>query len=450
MQFFISIHRMKSVFASICLFVCTVGLPEIGFATIKVGVGKSDITPRIGTPSAGCFEREGGMTKVHDPLLAIAMVVDNGEKLVAFCSVDHMGFLHEMTEAVKKQVHSHPFLKNCEIFIGPSHTHSGGGSYLNIPDLGELIAGPYDADLVKICVDGVANAIIQAAKNLEPAKIGIGYGQAKGLTTYGRVCPKELDPPTDLTVIKATKLDGSPLAVFFNYSLYPDILVYSTDAVPPPATKEAMMAFSADVVGYTRRHVQDLIGGDVTPIFFNGAKGELLAKVLFPDDRFKSCDVIGKTLAEHVLTVWNSIQTKNKIEISIDKHTYYFEPKATPAGFVLPIEKYLTEMNLIVFDRVHAFITIPAELSCSYDSIFKNKAKQMGFRQLSILDIVNDAHGYIYSPESWRLNPDEVEFSWGGEMYGQIIEDKVVDLLQKAKLATKRSDRKQERWDNRR
>lgn len=405
--------------------------PVIVFSEINVGIGQADITPPIGAPSAGCFEREGGMKGIHDPLLAIAMVIDNGEKLVAFCSVDHMGFLHEMTEEVKQQVHSHPALSKCEIYIGSSHTHSGGGGYLNLGNLGELFAGPYDAKLVKIYIDGAANAIIQACKSLQPAKIGIGYGQVKGLTTYGGVWPKELDPPTDLTVVKATKLDGSPLAVFFNYSLYPDVLVYASDEVPL-ADNETMMVFSADVVGYTRNHIKALIGSDITPVFFNGAKGELLVKILFPNDRFKSCNVIGKTLAEGVSHVWNSTKVKDKLEISTFKHIYAFEPKPTPSGFILPIEKSPTEINLIVFDQTNAFITIPAELSCSLDPIFKSKAKKMGFRQLSILDIVNDAHGYVYSPESWRQGPEEVEFSWGGETYGQIMEDKVFNLLKAA------------------
>lgn len=412
------------------LFLSVLILPSIGFATLKVGVGKSDITPPIGTPSAGCFERKVGMIGVHDPLLATAMVIDNGEKLIAFCAVDHMGFLHEMIEDVKRQVHNYPPLARCEVVVGASHTHSGGGGYLNIPEIGELIAGPYRVNLVKICVDGAVNAIIQAAQNLQPAKIGIGYGQVKGLTTYGGVYPKEIDPPTDLSVLKVTKLDGSPLAVFFNYSLYPDVLVYEVS--DDPLDFETMMLFSADIVGYARDHVKSLIGGEVTPIFFNGAKGELLATVPFPDDRFKSCDVVAKNLAEGVQKVWNSTQAESEVKISTFKNSYIFEPKPTPAGYILPIEKYQTEINLIVFNHRDAFVTIPAELSCSYDPVLKNKAKQLGFKQLSILDIVNDAHGYVYSPESWRLKPAEVEFSWGGEMYGQEMENKISNLLKEA------------------
>lgn len=56
-------------------------IPVVVSASITVGVGKRDITPPVGTPSAGYIKRNGeGMQGVHDPLLAIALFIDNGEK----------------------------------------------------------------------------------------------------------------------------------------------------------------------------------------------------------------------------------------------------------------------------------------------------------------------------------------------------------------------------------
>ena len=393
-------------------------LPLNGFAELKVGVGIADITPPVGTPSAGSFERQGMMTAVHDPLLASAMVIDNGEKLIAFCSVDHMGFLREMVEDVKRQVHARSSLERCEIFLSSSHTHSGGGAYMDISYIGELIAGPYDPNLVKICVDGAANAIIQAASNLQSAKIGIGYAKIEGLTSYNGKSQNELEPPSDITVIKAEKLDGTPLAIFFNYSLYPDVMTYSNLDCPLDEDEDSLMVFSADIVGSIRNSVRSRIGINVTPIFFNGAKGELQTNILFPKDRVKSCEASAGIIAEKILQVWQCIKTECGLEIAAFKHTYIFVPQPTSSGYVIPIENYETEINLIVFNKIHAFLTIPAELSCSYDSVFKKKAKEIGFKQLSILDMVNDAHGYIYSPETWELRPEEIEFSFGGNMYG--------------------------------
>src|SRR5580704_15436551 len=71
-------------------------LPMTCMATLSAGVGKADITPPIGTPSAGYTESNGqGMEGIHDPLLATALFIDNGEKKIVFCSVDHLGFTYD-------------------------------------------------------------------------------------------------------------------------------------------------------------------------------------------------------------------------------------------------------------------------------------------------------------------------------------------------------------------
>src|SRR5690349_15608350 len=162
-----------------CLFFL-IALPTIIFAHINVGIGKADITPSIGTPSAGYSERKGeGMQGIHDPLLAIALFIDNGEKQITLCSVDHLGFTYEMVQEIIQKIHTHPELKECEIFIASSHTHSGGGSYLNIPVLGASLAGTYSPQTTQFYIDQTVEAILQAYHHQIPAKLGIGYGKTK-------------------------------------------------------------------------------------------------------------------------------------------------------------------------------------------------------------------------------------------------------------------------------
>lgn len=87
------------------LFVLFVAVAVSAFGeTLRVGIGKAEITPPIGTPSAGYTSRKGaGMKGVHDPLLAIALFIDNGEKKIVLCSVDHLGFTFDMCQEVIKK-----------------------------------------------------------------------------------------------------------------------------------------------------------------------------------------------------------------------------------------------------------------------------------------------------------------------------------------------------------
>jgi hypothetical protein len=156
---------MKAV-ARYLFFLIVIAVPTISFANVNIGIGKAGITPPIGTPSAGYTERKGeGMQGVHDPLLAIALFIDNGEKQIVLCSVDHLGLTYEMVQEITEKIHAYPKLKACEIFIASSHTHSGGGAYLNIPILGASLAGTYDLDTTEFYINKTADAVLQAYHN---------------------------------------------------------------------------------------------------------------------------------------------------------------------------------------------------------------------------------------------------------------------------------------------
>lgn len=393
-------------------------LPAIGTAAVSAGVGKAEITPSIGTPSAGYTERKGqGMEGVHDPLLAIALFIDNGEKKIVFCSVDHLGFTYEMVQAITKQIHARPELKECEIFVGSSHTHSGGGAYLNIPVLGASLAGNYDAKTTQLYIDKTYDAILQAYQHKTPAKIGIGYGEAKPLSQYRGLWPKGITPLNSVTVIKVTHPDGSPLAVLFNYPVHPTVL------------RSQNRLFSADFVGYARDHLQSSIGSDVQPIYFNGAQGDIIPTIFNEENRFDSCDQLAKSLADTVKSIWEKTEASDTCQIATQKESYSFKPQPNPFGVALPVDLYKSEMNLVVLNKLHAFITMPGELSCLYDKSLKEMGNKLGFDHVSILGLTNDAHGYIILPESWEHKTFESGLSFGGENYGDIMEKRAHHLL---------------------
>lgn len=407
---------MKYIVAR-CLFFLII-FPTIVFAQVHVGVGKANITPSIGTPSAGYIERKGeGMLGVHDPLLAIALFIDNGKKQIALCSVDHLGFTYEMVQEIIQKIHAHPELKRCEIFIGSSHTHSGGGAYLNIPVLGAGLGGTYNPQTTQFYIDQTVEAILQAYQHQMPAKIGIGYGKAKTLSQYRGTWPKEIVPLDHVTVIKVTHLDDTPLAVLFNYPVHPTVL------------KSQNRLFSSDFVGYARNHLQSSLGSNVCPIYFNGAQGDIIPVIFNENDPFDACDNLGKSLAETVKKIWDETIADDTLQIDTQKESYAFKPQATPFGLALPIDVYKSEMNLIVFNQRHAFITIPGELSCLYDKRLKDSGNRLGFSHVSIFGLTNDAHGYIILPESWEHKTFESELSFGGKNYGEVTEKRAEALL---------------------
>ncbi|MBS4168854.1 neutral/alkaline non-lysosomal ceramidase N-terminal domain-containing protein [Parachlamydia sp. AcF125] len=408
---------MKTIARSL-FFLLALIIPTLNNAGLNVGIGKANITPAIGTPSAGYTERKGeGMQGIHDPLLAIALFIDNGEKQIVLCSVDHLGFTYEMVQEIIQQVHRVPKLGQCGIYIASSHTHSGGGAYLNIPLLGESLAGPYNLEVTKFYVEKTVEAIIQASQNLTPSKIGIGYGKAENLSKYRGLWPTGITPVFDMAVIKVTKLDEAPLAVLFNYAVHPTIL------------DSQNRLFSADFVGYARDHLKSLLGSEVQPIYFNGAQGDIIPVIFNEEDRFASCDQLGRSLAETVKKIWNEVKVDDSLHIQTQSEPYAFKPQATPFGLSLPLEQYKSEMNAIVLNQLHAFITIPGELSCIYDQRLKEIGNELGYSHVSIFGLTNDAHGYIILPEAWRHKTSESALSFGGESYGELTKNRATVLL---------------------
>lgn len=353
----------------------------------------------------------------HDPLLATCLLIDNGEKAIALCGVDHLGFTFQMTQDVQYRVRRHPGLERCEVYIGSSHTHSGGGAFLEIPEIGPSLAGAYDTHITDLYVTAVIKAIVAARQSAQPAKLGIGYGHLPDAHRYRSRFPRGITPPDDLMVIKATTVDDQPLAVFFNYAVHPTVL---------PASN---LLFSADFVGYARHHLRHLLGEQVQPVYFNGAQAELVPPAS-QQPPFEACERLGHEMADAVYALWEHISTHDSLEMDSIKKPYCFVPQPTPEGLKLPLEHYMTELNVIVLGRKHALIGVPGELSCVYDARLKEAASGLGYEHLSVLGLCNDAHGYIILPDAWGYPTYEASLSFGGQSYGEQVYSQIHSLLE--------------------
>ncbi len=409
---------MDPIFRFLCfwMFLC---LQSIALANLHVGLGKTEITPPIENPSAGYGARKGeAMLGIHDPLFASALFLENGEKQIFLCSVDHLGFPYKMTQDIVAKIHKHPELSQSEIYITSSHTHSGGGAYLDIPNLGEALAGSYDPKMVEYYVQKTTEALISAYHHRIPAKIGIGYGKAPSLHVYRALWPQGIIPPSDVSVIKITTLDDTPLAAIFNYAIHPTVLNHQN------------RLFSADFVGYTRNFLESFLGSGIQSIFVNGAQGDINPVIFDQENRFVSCEILGEALAKTVTNIWEETTTQDFLHIATEKISYAFQPQKTPFGLILPVDLYETEINILVFNHLHAFLTIPGELSCIYDRSLQNTGKELGFSHVSIFGLCNDAHGYIISPDAWLHKTKESSLSFGGEDYGEITFQRAKTLLQ--------------------
>jgi neutral/alkaline ceramidase-like enzyme len=393
--------------------------PAQGESGLRAGTGTADITPPIGTPSAGYGDRRGaGMEGVHDPLLATALAIDDGARRVVLAGVDHLGFDHAMVQEVARGVRERTGDAAIELFLGSSHTHAGGGAYLDLPGLGEVLAGKFDPAARKLYVDGAIDAIAAALLALQPARIGIGYGSVEGLNEYRGDWPPNVETPEEIAVIKVTTPDGAPLAVWFDYAAHATVL---------PGREN--MRFSADFIGYARDALRQALGPNLVAVYCNGAQGDVSPHPPGSGDMWQRADAMGDALAAKVLEVWHGAETADRLSIEIVRHPYDLEVMPTSTGAKLPFATRPTEISLLVLDDVNAFVAVPGELSAIYDADVERFGRWLGFERVTILGLTNDAHGYIITPESFRHRTYESTVSFGGELYGEKVQSMIFALL---------------------
>lgn len=148
---------------------------------MRIGFGRSDLTPRVGVELAGfgAFINRHSIG-VRDRLWSRAMAVEgeDGEPAVIVGN-DICVIYRETTERVCELVRAATGIPPERVMINCTHTHSG-------PETGGLIGwGQPDAPYIELLPDRIATAAIAAVEHLQPATLshaevpcsGIGYNR---------------------------------------------------------------------------------------------------------------------------------------------------------------------------------------------------------------------------------------------------------------------------------
>src|SRR5205085_10635983 len=117
-----------------------------------------------------------------------ALALEDGLTRVAIVEADFLGFPAVLGNRVRKMVSGIP---PENILIGATHTHSAPDCY-GFPD-GK---GGFASDLKyldHVC-NQMAEAINEAASHLQPSKLKISSGEAKGKIAYNYYAPQLYDP----------------------------------------------------------------------------------------------------------------------------------------------------------------------------------------------------------------------------------------------------------------
>jgi hypothetical protein len=232
-----------------------------GDAPLQVGFGEADITPKLdaGPVYMAGFGQNRVATKVHDPLMARAIVLQQGQQKIALVSVDVVGLSLPQVDAARKRLPGFHY-----VLVSSTHNHEG-------PDtLGIWGPNPFtsgvDKAYMKSLEDGIVLAVGAADKAKGPAAASIGTALAPELLHDGR----EPYVKHDELVALAFRPAGAgarqpPLGIVVQWNCHPETLSGKNTEI------------SADFVGATVAHLRKKYGCPV--VYLTGTVGGLMTSL---------------------------------------------------------------------------------------------------------------------------------------------------------------------------
>ncbi len=395
-------------------------IPILARAEFRAGIAVRNVTPDPLLPVSGGVGPSHPVSKKEGDLTVRALALADEKSRVVIVGSDFLGFPSVLGNKVRSKITSVP---PENILIGATHTHSAPDCY-GFPD-GK---GGFAID-VKY-VDSVCNRMVEAINDalgkLQPARVKIATGEAKGKIAYNYYAPDLYDPRC--SVIQAIGADGKPFATLVNYAIHPEVLGPRVEILSP------------DLIGPLYDRIQAKGGG--TAIFMNSAQGGMVTadnRIAGGKDSrtWAECVRIGELLADEALRIvqLTAVQENPKlfcaartISFPVDSPLLRAVMMSSPLGYENgDTNRVKTQLNLINIGNAQ-ILTIPGEALPNIGYYVKRKMR--GEHNL-LLGLTNDAFGYMLTKVDWGSfkRYDYVSRTSLGEMTGEIYIDEALRFV---------------------
>lgn len=275
---------------------------------ILAGFCRKDMTPEGSTALGGFGDDPRRMSVgVLDPIFGTCIALTGtNEETVLLYSFDLLHANEEMTRRLRASASKATGVPEDHIMLSSTHTHSGPG--ISSPELPSI---QRFYDLFEVLM---TQAAVGAMADRAPADIYIGDAYTEGLNfvrhykmengTYGGDNFGRWISPI---VGHASEVDNQIQLVKFQREAKKDIVIMNWQAHPKMSGTAASVFgqahrkhLSADFVGYTRKHLEEMSGNLV--IYFTGGAGNVNVDTRIPEEMPSIFpDELGKALADTAL-----------------------------------------------------------------------------------------------------------------------------------------------------
>ncbi len=288
---------------------------------MQAGRSRVEITPPEDTPMMGYLARTKGAEGIHDPLLARALVLDDGDQRVALVGADLCAFDVATARGLRHRIAEATSIPAGHIMLALTHTHAG-------PLVASRRIGEQAAAYIERMQEKLVQVAAEAASSLVPCRIGAGRAKVYlgvnrrernkdgriviGTNPDGYACPYS-------HVLVIAKEDGGPIGILFTHGAHPVVL-----------GSENLM-ISGDYAGVAEREVEGNYGGDAVALFALGFAGNV--NVQFKKRHFGEVETCGVSLARAVLEAVKDIDYSADVRLGAWSHMVPLplEPPPSPA-----------------------------------------------------------------------------------------------------------------------
>jgi neutral ceramidase len=183
---------------------------------LRAGVCRVDITPPLGVEPGAWRLRTGRADGVKEPLLAQALVLDDGARRVALVATDLLWMPRHIAQAARRRIAALTGIPPEAVLLNASHNHSA--PVLLEPN--SVRAAVRTAGLegyAGALPDLLAGAVYGADACRQPAALGGGVGRASGISV-NRVDPRR--PVDDAVSVLRVDGDDGPIAIVVGFACH--------------------------------------------------------------------------------------------------------------------------------------------------------------------------------------------------------------------------------------
>lgn len=256
---------------------------------LRVAFGEVDVSPKLDPAKpvymAG-FGHNRKATAIHDPIMARAIVLDDGKAKIALVSVDVVGLFLPFVETIREQLPEFKY-----VLVSSTHNHEG-------PDtVGLWGSSPFvcgvDDEYMKSMREKIVAMVKEAAGKLQPAQPRIGRKNIPELLHDGRE-PQVLH---DELVVLEFRKDAKLIGLVVQWNCHPETLGSKNTEI------------SSDYVAATVARLKKEYGCPI--VYLTGTVGGLMTSLNVPikdaagkewkDGTFEKTNLYGEKLAEKAI-----------------------------------------------------------------------------------------------------------------------------------------------------